>query len=203
MTPEQRASCKVVDSPERTMLGARQEAWLDVSLNNQARWNFVAQQVMMMPYDARKDGDTARPQNGGDNWNGYPAARRRFTDMVLQHRLKNVVVGSGDLHQSVVGYIPTNPDDPSAPPLVSEFLATSITSGGTGGLRHPNELTVLDNNPNVSLLNNQRGFHLYTISDRQWLAEIKVLDQVDRPQGQLSVLARYIVDPKAPGPMPA
>lgn len=202
MTQEQRANCKLVDSPERTMLGAQQETWLDAGLNNQARWNFVAQQVMMMPYDARKDGETTTGPST-DNWNGYPTARRRFTDMIVRNRLKNVVVASGDLHQSVVGYIPTHPDDPEAPPLASEFLATSIASGGTGGLRHPNELNVLNNNPNVTLLNNQRGFHLYTISDRQWLAEIKVLDQVDRPQGQLSVLARFIVDPQAPGPIPA
>jgi len=202
MTPEQRTNCKVVDSPQRTMLGARQEAWLDAGLRNQARWNFVAQQVMMMPYDARKDGESA-PQPSTDNWNGYPAARRRFTDLIARNRLKNVVVGSGDMHQSVVGYIPTHPDDPSAPPLASEFLATSITSGGSGGLRHPNELHVLDNNPNVAFLNNQRGFHLYTISARQWLTEIKVLDQVDGPHGQLSVSGRFIVDPQAPGPIRA
>lgn len=199
MTEAQRATCTPNDSAERSMLGAKQEAWLDDSLDHQRSWNFVAQQVLMMPYDARKDGET-KPRRSTDNWNGYSNARRRFTDMLAKHGLTNVVIGSGDMHQNVVGYVPVNPDDPTGAPIASEFLATSISSSGTGGARYPGELNVLDNNPNVQLLNNQRGYHLYTVTPRQWSADLKVIDQIDRPGGRSTTLARFAVDPRRPKP---
>jgi len=199
MTAEQRDACTPQYPPGRTMLGVAQEAWLDAGLSNDAAWNFVAQQVMMMPYDARKDGETVA-RRSTDNWNGYPQARRRFVETIRRHGLTNVVVGSGDMHQNVVGYIPADPDDPSASPVASEFLATSISSGGTGDLRHPNELRALNNNPNALLLNNQRGYHLHSATAQQWSTEVKVVDQVHRPGGLAATFAKFAVDPRRPAP---
>lgn len=44
------------------------------------------------------------------------------------------------------------------------------------------------------------GYHLYTVSPNEWAADIKVLDQVDKPGGQMTTLARFIVDPRNPRP---
>jgi len=192
-------ACRPVDRPDRTMLGAAQEAWLDRGLGNDARWNFVAQQVLLMPYDARKDGATA-PVVGKDNWNGYPLSRQRLVDSIARLGLKNVVIGSGDLHQHVVGSVPRDADDVGGAAIATEFLATSISSGGTGGAHYPGETGTLANNPNVALLNNQRGYQLFTVTPDAWRAEVKVMDQVDRPGGQISTIARFVVDPNQPGP---
>lgn len=201
MTGEERAACLPVYTPERTMLGAEQERWLGEGLRQDASWHFAAQQVLMMPYDARKDGETL-PQRGTDNWNGYPHARQRFVDMLKHHGKNNVVIGSGDMHQNVVGHLTVDPEDATSAPLAAEFLATSISSSGTGGAHYPKELHVLDNNPNVSLLNNQRGYHLYTVTPNMWETEIKVVDQIDRVGGRLSTLARFCVGPARPKPEP-
>jgi alkaline phosphatase D len=184
------------------MLGAAQERWLDDGLANDARWNFIAQQVLFMPYDARKDGATT-PVVGKDNWNGYPLARQRLVDGIARRGLTNVVIGSGDLHQNVVGSVPRDANDLGGPAIATEFLATSISSGGTGGARYAGETRALDHNPNVSLLNNQRGYQLFTVTPDRWLAEVKVMDQVDRPGGSISTFAKFVVDPKRPGPQPA
>lgn len=199
MTAQDRANCTPAYAPSRTLLGAEQEAWLDAGLGPGFGWNFIAQQVMMMPYDTRKDGETA-VRRSTDNWNGYPHARTRVIDTIRRKGLTNVVVGSGDMHQNVVGHVPIDPADLTSAPVASEFLATSISSGGTGGPRHPNELNVLDNNPNVQMLNNQRGYHLHTASKTRWTADIKVMDQVDRPGGRIETLARFSVDPRNPMP---
>ncbi len=194
-------ACVPVDRPERTMLGAAQELWLDQGLANGARWNFIAQQVLVMPYDARKDGATT-PIVGKDNWNGYPLSRQRLVDSIARRGLTNVVIGSGDLHQHVVGSVPRDAQDVGGPAIATEFLATSISSGGTGGLHYAGETQALDNNPNVALLNNQRGYQLFTVTPDSWLAEVKVMDQVDRPGGAISTLAKFVVDPKQPGLQP-
>jgi alkaline phosphatase D len=194
--------CKPVDRPERTMMGAAQEAWLDRGLANDAHWNFVAQQVMLMPFDPRKDGSVT-PVVGADNWGGYPLARQRLLDSIDRRTLTNVVIGGGDMHQHVVGAVPRRIEHLDGPAIATEFHATSISSNGTGGLHYPGETQMLSNNPNVRLLNNQRGYQLFTVTPNRWLADVKVLDQVDTPGGALSTLARFAVDPKRPGPQAA
>lgn len=190
--------CLPVDRPDRSLLGFEQEKWLDSGLGNQRRWNLIAQQVMMMPHDARKDGGT-RPVVSADNWNGYSHSRQRLIDSIRRHDLKNVVVASGDVHQHFVGSVPVDAERPDGPSIASEFLATSISSGGTGGARHPDEHNVLDNNPHMKLINNQRGYQMYNIAPDRWTTEVKVMDQVDQPGGRVSTLARFAVDPARPG----
>lgn len=202
MTRAELDACVPIDQPGRTMLGTTQEAWLDRGLAGDTRWNFIAQQVLMMPYDARKDGNT-KPIIGKDNWGGYPLARQRLVDSIRKRNLTNVVVGSGDIHQHIVGSVPNDVNDPTSPAIASEFLATSISSNGTGGPRYPGELDMLDHNPNVQLLNNQRGYQLYTVTPDRWRADVKVIDQVERPDSVLTTLARFVVDPKRPGPQTA
>lgn len=192
--------CQGRDDPARTMLGAEQEAWLAAGMRQGPRWHFLAQQVLMLPFDVRPDGADA-PVRSMDNWNGYPDARRRIAALIAERRLTNVVIGSGDMHQHVVGYLPTDLDDPLSAPLASEFLATSVTSGGSGSPRQNHQLRTLNYNPHVALLNNQRGYQLYTIGAGHWSTDIKVLDQVDRPGGRLSNLVTYVVPQDRPGPI--
>jgi len=199
MTDEERRQCPRVDRPERTMLGVAQEAWLDRGLASDARWNLIAQQVMVMPHDSRKDGATVR-ETSTDNWNGYPLARQRLIDSIHRRRLTNVVIGSGDAHQNYIGAVPLDMRNLEGPAIASDFLATSISSGGTGDARHPDELDALRNNPNMRMINNQRGYHLHTIAPDRWQTEVKVMDQVDRPGGSIATLANFHVDPKRPGP---
>lgn len=196
---EQTIKCLPADRPGRTMLGAAQEAWLDRGLANDFQWNFIAQQVMVMPHDVRKDGGTA-PVVSSDNWNGYALSRQRLIDSIRRNRLSNVVIASGDAHQNYVGSVPQDIDTLDGPAIASEFLATSISSGGTGGARHPDELHALDRNPHMQLINNQRGYHLFELTPEHCLARVKVVDQVDRPGGTLSTLASFTVDPARPGP---
>lgn len=191
--------CLPDDRPGRTMLGAAQEEWLDRGLANDCQWNFIAQQVMVMPHDVRKDGGTA-PVVSSDNWNGYALSRQRLIDSIRRNRLSNVVIASGDAHQTYIGSVPQNPRALDGPAIASEFLATSISSGGTGGPRHPDELRALDHNPHMQMVNNQRGYHLFELAPNRCQVAIKVVDQVDTPGGALSTLASFAVDPARPGP---
>lgn len=194
--------CEPHDGKARTMLGTEQETWLAGGLSEPPGWHFLAQQVLMMPFDVRPDG-ADEPVTSVDNWNGYPAARRRMAALIAERGLANVVIGSGDMHQHVVGALPSDPDDPLSAPLAAEFLATSVTSGGSGNVRQAHQLNALERNPHVKLLNNQRGYQLYRADARHWWADIKVLDQVDAPNGQIATLATYAVEQGQAGPQEA
>lgn len=190
------AACRAEDGPDSTILGPAQEAWLDQGLNNNARWNLIAQQVFVMPlYTVGVNGERdVRP--GQDAWSGYPASRARLVKAITERKLTNVVIATGDAHINAIGTVPLRDQEPDGPAAATEFLATSITSGGNGepGIMAGHK-TLLDVSPNVSLLNKQRGYQIFDITPKVWRTDVKVLDRVQTPGGTLSTLARFAVTP--------
>ncbi|MFZ5609532.1 MAG: alkaline phosphatase D family protein [Pseudomonadota bacterium] len=133
----------------RTMLGARQEAWLRETLAaSKARgqtWQVLGQQVVMGNLNIPKDGEAlleAEPQFAAerikgllalgpfglplnlDAWGGYPAARRRLLADVLEHA-NNALVLAGDSHNGWAFNLKQNGVIAAA-----EFATPSVTSPG-------------------------------------------------------------------------
>ncbi len=115
-------------NPARQILGADQEAWLGERLRGStSKWKLVCQQVFM----------AALPTPGLDSWNGYPAARERFYDVLEKTPVKDVVVLSGDVHSSWANDLARIPTDPKfydratgRGSLAVEMVTPSITSPG-------------------------------------------------------------------------
>src|SRR3546814_4776250 len=84
------------------------------------------------------------------------------------------------------------------PDVATEFLGTSITSGGNGAPKAPGDERRLANNPHVALLNHQRGYQTFDIGPKEWRTDVKVMDRVTTPGGDLSTLARFVVTPDKP-----
>ena len=86
--------------PARTMLGARQEAWLHDGLrpDDGHRWHVLAHQVGMANLAMRhaESGDTVY---SSDQWSGYLAARRRLLGHLEQAGMTDVVTVCGDAHR--------------------------------------------------------------------------------------------------------
>lgn len=187
-TPEAHAS------PE--MLGRAQEAWLDEGLGNDRTWNLLAQQVIVMPLDVRAAG-AAKPVFETDLWDGYRPAKARLVETIRKHGLTNVVIATGDHHKHAAGIVPEHDAAPEGKGVAVEFLATSISSGGNGngdaGLGH-----VLQNNANLDLYTDRRGYQLFDITPERWTTDVKVMDQVEKPGGKAGTLVRYEVTPDAP-----
>lgn len=186
--------CRAVDSADASMLGPAQEAWLAQGLGGGATWNLIAQQVMVMPFDRRKPG-AATPALSDDGWDGYPAARGRLFDAIRQQGLTNVVIATGDVHQHYVSKVPPSAEDMEGASIASEFVCTSISSNGDGSPVRAGQEHHLSNNPHVLFNNAQRGYQLFNVTPDEWSADLKVVDQVEKPGGQLSTLASFHVTP--------
>jgi len=188
--------CERLANPRRSMLGLAQERWLDgVLAESGARWNLLAQQTRMAQFD-QKPGPGRRAWT--DGWDGYPAARRRLLDSLVQNRVANPVVLGGDVHQFNVADLRPDFDDPSSPVVASEFVGTSITSQGWPQARVDR---YLPDNPHMKLMDSRyRGYTRVELMDKEMRVELRAMETVKAREAACSTLATFVVRDGEPGP---
>jgi alkaline phosphatase D len=193
--------CAEALEPQRTITGAQQEQWLlDGLAQSNARWNVLAQQVFFSQRDL-----TAGPQVGlsMDAWDGYRASRDRVIDGIVRRKVDNVVVIAGDVHANYAADIKANFDDPNSATLGSEFVGTSIASGGNGSDTTSGTANQLADNPHIKFHNAQRGYVKCSVTDREWRSDYKVVPQVTTPDAPIATRASFVVEHDRPGLQPA
>jgi alkaline phosphatase D len=192
-------NCAELNDPARTMLGAQQEAWLGKELaSTRARWNLLAQGVVMSYIDEDPGPDT---RFWADGWNGNPTGRERLMTQLADHRVPNPIVLSGDVHAFIVSGLHRHPGDLESPIVGTELVATSVTSQGT-------PQRVLDPwkaaNPNLLIAEGRsRGYLRLEITDKTLTADLVALDSALKPQSQARTLQRFVVEAGKPGPVAA
>jgi alkaline phosphatase D len=187
--------CADAQGEDRTMLGTEQEQWLgDALAASDARWNVVAQQTVVAHVPLTGQAPDALVNL--DQWDGYPAARRRLVDQLRD--VRNPVVITGDIHLGGVGVINDDPDDVTSAPLATELVGTSISSS----FPVPDAVeAAIGSLPNVRYVNaRQRGYVVCTVERDQLTAEFKVVGTVARPDSAIDVDAVWVVDDGDPDP---
>ncbi|XVQ13447.1 alkaline phosphatase D family protein [Spirillospora sp. CA-255316] len=194
-----RTDCAARLDPSRSMLGQDQEKWLIGGLSGSAaRWKVLGNQVVMAQDDFDADPETRLFSM--DFWDGYQASRDRILRAVAERRVENVVVITGDAHRGQAADLKLDFDDPDSPALASEFLGTSISSGGDGdpsgglppGRRDPA-------NPHIIYQNDQRGYVTCTVTPREYRAAYRVTPVVSSPGSPVETRARFVIENGRPG----
>ncbi|HKX29394.1 MAG TPA: alkaline phosphatase [Blastocatellia bacterium] len=189
--------CDGVLNPEATMMGAEQEEWLFRSLDkSKARWNVIAQQVMMGIYDSAAGPDKRISM---DQWGAYPAALYRLMNFLGERRPSNPVVITGDIHSSWVNDLKTNFDDPTSAVVGTEFVGTSISSGGDGADTSATVQQQLSENPQIKFYNGRRGYVRCNLTPQQYQADYRIVPAVTRPDEAVSTVASFVVTNGTPG----
>lgn len=188
-----RADCKQALEPGRTMLGETQERWLyDGFKNPAARWNVLAQQVMMMHND--RDPDPAVVTTNMDKWDGAVAARNRLLAAVDEAKLGNLVVLTGDIHQNWAGELRTDYADEKSKTVGVEFVASSISSAGDGFDINNNYRALLAQDPHIKFFNSQRGYVRHIVRPERWQADYQVLDKVSVRDGTMTTRKSLVAE---------
>ena len=89
--------------------------------------------------------------------------------------------------------------NPNAPAIATEFVGTSITSGGDGVDQTPRMKDVLAENPFVKFQSSQRGYVSCAVTKEAWHADYQVLDYVSRPGAPRKTRASFKVTSGRPG----
>jgi alkaline phosphatase D len=182
--------------PSRTMLGTAQEKWLSDGLaTSRARWQVIANQVMVAPLDSDR-GPNVRL--GMDNWSGYPAARDRLLAAVAARAPNRTVVITGDIHSNFVNELRSGFSTPNRPTVAAEFVGTSISSGGDGSDQNFSA-DVLAENSHLKWHNRRRGYVSCRVTPDSWTAEYRTVAYVSKPGAPVETPTKWQVERGRPG----
>ncbi|MBD2529580.1 alkaline phosphatase [Nostoc flagelliforme FACHB-838] len=178
--------------PKATITGKAQEDWLFDGLNtSQSKWNVLAQQVPIAQRDTT-------PGPGGtysmDKWDGYVASRDRLMAFLGQRKPSNPVSLAGDVHSHWAMNLKANFDQPESATLGSEFVCSSISSGGDGSDTTPAVEAYLPDNPHIKFFNSQRGYVRCALTPTTWKSDYLVMSNVTTPNGTISKRASFVVE---------
>jgi alkaline phosphatase D len=188
--------CDELNDPTRTMLGAMQERWLADSLSQSKRqWKLVAQATQISPTNVPAP---VGRSYWNEAWDGYPEARKRLLQTVIDAKLKNVVTLGGDVHCNVAANLRLEPNNPGSPVVASEFVTTSITSRGLG-----DKPAALIRDSNADLLHyrsDERGYSLITVTPTDVRCDFRTTKFPAGSEAGLKTQASYVVKNGKAGP---
>ena len=192
-----KAPCDGVMDPAATLTGVEQERWLlDGFRGSTARWNVLAQQVMMARVD-RAPGDEFT--SSMDQWSGYEVQRRRVLRAFAERPEANGIVLTGDIHSHWANDLLVDEGTGAPKVVAAEFVGSSISSGGNGKAKPANHAVIMGENAAVKFHSGQRGYVVCDLSPDRCETAYRVVDVVDRPGGKVSTAARFVVENGRPG----
>ncbi|WP_083787356.1 alkaline phosphatase D family protein [Stackebrandtia nassauensis] len=191
------AECEERYDPNRTMLGTEQREWLiDGFADDESRWHILGNQDPI----TETDWDATEGKNVWlDPWDGYTAERATILE-AAQHPTRNLVVLTGDRHQNYACDLKQDFTKDDSPVVATEFVTTSLTSGGNGADMDDLGRTFLSANSHMKFYNNQRGYVRVNVDKHRWQSDFRVLPYVTDEGAPVSTRASYVVEDGKPGP---
>lgn len=195
-------SCDQHREPNRTLLGEAQKEWLFKRLRTSgSTWNVMAQQVMMGRLLRRNEQEEEMFLM--DIWDGYPNERDELLARLKSAQTPNPIVLTGDIHSNWVNNILSDFSNESSEVIATEFVGTSITSGGDGSDASNTAAQTLSDNSHVKFYNRQRGYVSCYLSKDLWQSDYKILDKVSEPGHPIRTRASFVVEAGNPGALEA
>ncbi|QQS27515.1 MAG: alkaline phosphatase D family protein [Sphingobacteriales bacterium] len=189
------------NNPDRTILGHEQAEWLLNELGSStAKWKVFGNQVVFTTIN------TLGLIDNNDMWDGYPAERLRFKNLIDSLGIKNFVVLTGDIHLGIAADITLDPTGSYNPDTGEgafgvEFVTTSITSANDEALPAGipvslAETLALNANPHAKYINiPDHGYFVLDLDNTRAQADWYVIDTKLTPSiTETFDAARYTLD---------
>jgi alkaline phosphatase D len=176
-----------------SLLGAAQRNWLYHSLlRSESTWNVLAQQVMMALVGSTRFGEPL--SYSMDQWPGAAYERMQLVQFLADRRVPNPVVLTGDIHSNWVNDLRVDDRQHEGPVVATEFVGTSLASGGNGEERPRGLDRLLAANPGVKFHNGERGYVRCTVTPESWVSDYMVVDEVTQPGGTVFPRASFAIE---------
>ncbi|MFM9837326.1 MAG: alkaline phosphatase D family protein [Cyclobacteriaceae bacterium] len=173
-------------SEERSMLGAKQLEWFEQNLkSSKATWKLIGNQVIFS--DVYNKGVNPKMQRNLDSWDGFPAEKKKIVDFIVQNKIKDIIITSGDTHGSWAIEAAVDVDK-NYKPFAVEFGTTSVSSANGDEYKNIDtvkiaEQALMKNNPHIKYLNDRdHGYLLLTLYPTKTKAEWYYVETVKKPE---------------------
>lgn len=191
-------ACEASLDPKKTITGAAQEAWLFDRLRNApTAWNIIAQQVPMMQRLIPAEGE--KLLLAMDKWDGYVGSRNRLFDALAKARTSNPIVLSGDIHSGWIGDLKTNFYNEASQTLGTEFVCSSIASGGDGRAETSLTPELKRINPHLRFNANRRGYLRSEITPQAWRSDFRLVDYIGQIGAPVRTDGACVIEASRPG----
>ncbi|WP_311776102.1 alkaline phosphatase D family protein [Paractinoplanes abujensis] len=181
-----------------TLTGEHQESWLKRGLDHSpARWNVVAQQVMMSRIKfPNPTGAPVPPIVANlDQWDGYAPQRARFLTYLADRRVSNPIILAGDIHSTWFSELRTDFDRPELKPVAVEFTATSVSSDFPIAFDAPLKQVNPVLNPHVRYFDgSKRGYLRCSVGRSVWHTDVRTVDTIDVREAPVTTSASWAVE---------
>ncbi len=178
--------------PKGTLMGDQQRDWLFSGLERSAAtWNVLAQQIPVARLD-KTPGEAVGYSM--DQWPGYEFERRRLLRHFTERQIKNPVVITGDIHCNWANELIADFDELDSQTVATEFIGTSISTGGNGAETPKSTDQLLSENPFVKYFNAERGYVRCEITPQQWRTDYRTVPFVTMPGAPLNTRASFVVE---------
>ena len=227
-----------MDDPNRTLTGPQQYDWLAKSIaTSPTKWQIIGNEIMIAPMTVPGSVDpqvnqwlvdkVGIPRDGfsfnNDQWDGYPAERRKLINDIKASGRRNVVFVTGDIHSSFVNAVPADVPSYRANPaagevVATEFVANSITAANVfdtvakrrelAGVAHSVVDTAVNllpmANPWMKQINfKQHGYGVLDITSERVQMDFWFVDTVLTPLAPVRNAWQWMTLDGQPGPVPA
>ncbi len=163
------SACPEMEAEARTMLGAAQENWLEAGLaDSTAPWQIVAQQTVVSDMSVSVGNTTVV---NDDQWDGFPAARRRLLKALATS--PGPVVLSGDIHAAMTARLELD-GTPVAPEFVTPSISSALSDVANLGLQF-----AASAHPAISDIDtSDHGYLLVDITERELVVTRRFVDSL-------------------------
>jgi alkaline phosphatase D len=110
---------------------------------------------------------------------------------------------TGDIHSNWVNNLQVDCEDEKSPVVGTEFVGTSISSGGDGSDAAKSRETLTAENPFVKYFNAERGYVSCEVTPKTWTARYQTVPFVTKPDAPLVTRKTFIVENGQPGAVEA
>lgn len=194
--------CNEAIAGDYTMLGARQEAWASRGFaRSHAKWNIVAQQLLLaelehLPYQENL--------YWNDAWDGYPLARQRLLQSVIDTGVSNPVFLTGDWHSTFVNDLKLDFKDAHSPTIATELVTPAITTGGDSTPYGPYYAPMIPFNPHIKYYEgDRRGYFKANLTEARMALDLRFVTSVENNEGTGYTERSFVVEDGVPGAIPA
>ena len=180
-----------------TLTGEDQERWLLAGLDHSpARWNVIAQQVMMSRIKFPNPAGGVPPLLANlDQWDGYAPQRTRLLTHLDTARVANPVILAGDIHSTWFSELRTDFDKPELAPVAVEFTATSVSSDFPIAFDAPLKALNPTLNPHVRYFDgSRRGYLRCTVTRGAWHTDVRTVETIAVRDTPVTTSASYAVE---------